>query len=314
MAEDISTILNKSFNAWRSNLLITAIYVLQGIVGGIVIIPFAIALVVAIVILAGAGAVNISDGDLSSLQSISVFVIALIMLFMILLFIILLLIGSFFTAGIIGMCKNSILTGKTTINDFIKYGKLYFKNTLGVNIISLIVTFAAVAFFAAVFIAIFILIGMFSGAELTTDAPTAGQMVILAFIFLMGLVAYILIFFISQIMTFLVYGTALEEKSLTEGLKKAWEIVKNNSRTVLQLIAINAIFVIAVLLINMGSEFLGVNNAILGIVFMIVQMVFGIIGILFWEPFMIIAYNCCYINAAGIESEQVQEKQQYMQE
>jgi len=142
--EDVGDLIGKGFKIWKSNLNMCVPFLLNLLFSILAMVP----LVAAFLAILG------FSGDLQSLDSItseellsrleeSLFTLGIVFVLVIL---VMALISAFFTAGAIGMAKEALETGKSTIGAMWSAGREHFLNMFIVTLLTGIIVVAGVAF------------------------------------------------------------------------------------------------------------------------------------------------------------------------
>ncbi len=239
MQEDLGTLLNRGYGTWTRNMIIAVPFILD-LMATIIFSLFAITLFVIVFVMPEIASSTVADNVppevyLEILSSLLKENLLLFIAGTLLLLIFLLLIGSFFEAGAIGMCRLALLSGDTSIGQMWSSARDHVLNLL------LAKTLVALIIMAGV---LFLVPGALSAGELealATDPTSTGSILIglgtLAW-FLYALVAGILLFFVE-------YALVVDDLDPISALEKSLEFFRNNKVSVIAIIGIIVIISLA---------------------------------------------------------------------
>ena len=245
MHEDLGTLLNKGYSTWTRNMIIAVPFILD-IMATIFFSLFAIILFAMVFVMPEIASSTIADNVppeayleiLSSLlkENLLLFIIGTVLILMLFL-----LIGSFFEAGAIGMCRLALFSGDTSIGQMWSSARHHVLNLL------LAKTLVALIILAGV---IFMVPGVLSAGGLETLAtnPTSTGSILIGIgtliWFLYALVIGIVLFFVE-------YALVVDDLDPISALEKSVEFFKKNTGGVLAIIGI--IVFISLILEIIGS-------------------------------------------------------------
>ncbi|WP_370576055.1 hypothetical protein [Methanomethylovorans sp.] len=239
MQEDLGTLLNRGYGTWTRNMKIAVPFILD-LMATIIFSLFAITLFVIVFVMPEIASSTVADNVppevyLEILSSLLKENLLLFIAGTLLLLIFLLLIGSFFEAGAIGMCRLALLSGDTSIGQMWSSARHHVLNLL------LAKTLVALIIMAGV---LFLVPGALSAGELealATDPTSTGSILIglgtLAW-FLYALVAGILLFFVE-------YALVVDDLDPISALEKSLEFFRDNKVSVIAIIGIIVIISLA---------------------------------------------------------------------
>ncbi|WP_370572023.1 hypothetical protein [Methanomethylovorans sp.] len=239
MQEDLGTLLNRGYGTWTRNMIIAVPFILD-LMATIIFSLFAITLFVIVFVMPEIASSTVADNVppevyLEILSSLLKENLLLFIAGTLLLLIFLLLIGSFFEAGAIGMCRLALLSGDTSIGQMWSSARHHVLNLL------LAKTLVALIIMAGV---LFLVPGALSAGELealATDPTSTGSILIglgtLAW-FLYALVAGILLFFVE-------YALVVDDLDPISALEKSLEFFRDNKVSVIAIIGIIVIISLA---------------------------------------------------------------------
>jgi len=262
---DLGEIIGGGFNTWKKNLNICVPFILSAIIS------LLIATVVIILTLfslfaplfegfiTNPSALASSD-VLSQIFSTLANNLGVLIIVFIIVALILGLINAFFTSGAIGMAKEAVLTGRSTLSHMTDYGKRKYLSFFGANIIVGLIL--AVGF-------VFLLPGILGlSANLGSVPDGMASQGVLAFLsLLLGLIPMVLYMLIMSIILALVtYAVVLDDLKAVEGVRKGIQVFWHNKLNVFLLWLIVLVFGFLVGLVNM-IPFIG------GIVMLVVMFI-----------------------------------------
>jgi len=152
MAEtkNIEEVIQESLNAWRSNLILGLPFFLNSIVSLFLIVAY-----VAFVYFYANPFTHVVTGDfMSVVRSVEWLLLCLDLCLALALFVLMIVLSAFFLSGAIGMAKNALKKGETSVGDLFEYGRRHFIKVLLANIVILffMMVAAAVALFLQAFL------------------------------------------------------------------------------------------------------------------------------------------------------------------
>jgi MFS family permease len=142
--EDVSDLIGRGFRTWRDNLNLCLPYLLNVVLSVAIIVPITAALAGVISPLENLNLTSVEDVQ-DQLPILKETLPALVGAFILLIFL-MSMISAFFTAGAIGMAKQALEMGKTTLGAMWSSGRKHFVNMFLANIILGIITAAGLLF------------------------------------------------------------------------------------------------------------------------------------------------------------------------
>ncbi|WNY24660.1 hypothetical protein [Methanolapillus millepedarum] len=162
----------------------------------------------------------------SLFQSTNDIYYSLIMLFIYV--VVLLLTASFFGAGLTGMAKTAVETGKTNFSDMIAYGKKGFLRFFELTLLFIILSLLALIFFIPLYLQLGSFTEVLTGYLLVDFATMLSKLGIAYMAFSAGLVLTVIYLLVLWIVFFYAYyAVIVDELSFTNGLKKSVSMLKN---------------------------------------------------------------------------------------
>lgn len=245
MADSIGTILSKGFDDFKANPILIAPGVLTMLVTYIFV--FSLLLVLFSQFMA-AGDMFVNSGtidpayfDSLNFDSINIGLIIIVFLVSIIL---LILISCFIDAGLTGMAKEAVITGKTSLSDLWAYGKKYFLKMIGLSII-LGIIMGVLILIACIILFIIFMIPMVLFMSLGSVAGAVG-FIIFYLLFLIVFIAAIIL--ISAPFYFATYALVIDDCGIFESISQSWNLFMANKKEVLY-------FVIVIVLISLAVSF-----------------------------------------------------------
>ena len=277
MNGNLTDILKEGFELWKNNPVLG----IPPLLGWII--QYGLWFIAGIIIMfavlgVGLGAVSLSENIeninalIQSLGAAAVFIF-LVAAFLI---VITLLIDAFFKAGLIGMSKESIETGKTEISTMVECGKRKFIPVFFANLIILILSLLPLIITGIIF-----LILIASGAA-SIESFGDAEIVKYTFLFLL-LLAIILLWIlyatvIDIIFAVAIYAVVISDTGALEGLKAGFRFFMRNKLDVflmwLIILCISFVFGSIYYMIQMFLSFIPIIGAIIGFVLWVVFYVF----------------------------------------
>lgn len=258
MADTLGTIITKGWEDFKAN----PILIVPGILTFLVIYIYLFALMFSIfpdimTALSMTGSAYVDPAIIESMVDSFNYGRLMFVTFAGLLFI--LVFSSFITAGLIGMAKETVDTGKTKLGDFVSYGAKYFFKTLFVTIILGIILSIPIIILTVLFL---VIIGL---ASITGSGAAIAIILMLTLLFVL-LICFITIVF-SIVFYFPAYAIVLENYGVIDSLQKSYNLFKENKGDVI-------IFVLVLVVIDIAVMFVsGIVSGLLNII--------PIIGLLF---------------------------------
>lgn len=232
MHEDLGTLLNKGYGTWKRNMIIAVPFILD-LMATILFSIFAITLFVMVFVLPEIASSTVADnvppevylGILSSLlkENLLLFIIGTVFILMLFL-----LIGSFFEAGAIGMCRLALISGDTSIGQMWSSARHHALNLLfAKTLVGLIIVAGVIFIVPGVVIS--------GGLETLESNPTSTGSILIGlgtlFWFLYAMIVGILLFFVE-------YALVVDDLDPISALEKSIEFFKNNIGGVIAIIGI----------------------------------------------------------------------------
>lgn len=287
--ESIESILYNGFKIWRKNKIIGVAYVAEIFLLLLLIIIFSLITFPLLGNILFKLLSNISEEaiDFSYIGIIQELIFILLPILLIFLLFTLIVI-SFFTAGEIGMTKEAIQKGKTTIDDMLFYGRKKF----------LTLSFAGIIIFFLQLLGLIFLIPGLMGFIL--NSVRFGILLSVIGIFLLVLYLFIL----SIIMIFVPITIVIDNLNAIDGIKRAYGFFMNNKISVLILwVAASAVYGILNMLLQAILPlplFLLMRIEGIGIILSILLMVLIILVIIFiFSPIIALWWTALYLDRTG---------------
>lgn len=288
MHEDMGTLLNKGYGTWTRNMVIAVPFILD-LMTTIIFSLFAVTLFVMVFVMPEIASSTVADnvppevylGILSSLLKENLLLFIAGTLFLLIVF---LLIGSFFEAGAIGMCRLALLSGDTSIGQMWSSARHHVLNLLlAKTLVGLIIMAGVVFLVPGVLIS--------GGLEtLTTDPTSSGSVLIAAGTlawFLYALIAGILLFFVE-------YALVVDDLDPISSLEKSLEFFRENKTGVIAIIGI-------IVAISLALEIFGSAISSVEALANIWSLVYLFISVLVIRPLTTIWITRMYIDRTGKE-------------
>lgn len=287
MTEELGGILSNGFETWKKNLVICLPFVFSLI----------LTFIVAIIILGGAllvavgpllpslmphltDSVEIPPEVIQQLLPQILPSLGIIIAAVIITMILVLLIGSFFTAGAIGMAKEATENGGTSLSDMTDYGIRKYLSLLFANIIVGLILLAGVVFLIP---GVLYLLPATTSSGTPLDVTNTAAFVLLGLGFLI-MILYMLI--VSFILALPPYAVVIDDLGAVEGVKKGFSFFMAHKVDVFLLWLV--VLVIA-----------GVASFILGTIPYLGQWLSMAVSVLIIQPLSIIWWSRLYLS--GIE-------------
>jgi hypothetical protein len=288
MHEDMSTLLNRGYGTWTRNMVIAVPFILD-LMATFLFSIFAIILFVIVFVMPEIASSTVADnvppevylGILSSLLKENLLLFIAGTLFLLILF---LLIGSFFEAGAIGMCRLALLSGDTSVGQMWTSARHHVLNLLLAKTLVGLIIMAGV---------IFLVPGVLSSGGLETLAtdPTSTGSVLIALgamaWFLYALIAGILLFFVE-------YALVVDDLDPISSLEKSLEFFRENKTGVIAIIGI-------IVAISLALEIFGSAISSVEALANVWSLVYLFISVLVIRPLTTIWITRMYIDRTGKE-------------
>jgi len=277
MNGNLTDILKEGFELWKNNPVLGIPPLLSWII------RYGLWFIAGIVIMfavlgVGLGAVSLSENIeninalIQSLGAAAVFIF-LIAAFLI---VITLLIDAFFKAGLIGMSKEAIETGKTEISTMVECGKRKFIPVFFANLIILILSLLPLIITGIIF-----LILIASGAA-SIESFSDAEIVKYTFLFLLLLAIFLLWILYATVIDIIfavaIYAVVISDTGALEGLKAGFRFFMKNKLDVflmwLIILCISFVFGSIYYMIQMFLSFIPIIGAVIGFVLWVVFYVF----------------------------------------
>ncbi len=295
MAEDFSSILSSGLNTWKSNIKICIPFILSfasimlfsiiyflalAIVGGII-------LGVAISPLTSTGSPEAFQQMIALLTGGMIIGLLIIIIAVILYIVLVILLNSFFMAGAVGMCKEAIEKGSTSISTMLEYGK---RKTLSLFLANIITT--AIIFLGFILIGgLFIGIGLLLGISLPQGGTPSMMLLLVILVGVCVLILYGII--VDIIFSPVEYAVVLSDLGGLEGVKKGVSFTLQNKLYVFLLWFITAVISLTIevirFLINLGisvlPELLGlvITLCVVGIYLLLLFIIITPVYTVWWS-------------------------------
>lgn len=284
----MGTLLNKGYGTWTRNMVIAVPFILD-LMATIIFSLFAVTLFVMVFVMPEIASSTIADnvppevylGILSSLLKENLLLFIAGTLFLLILF---LLIGSFFEAGAIGMCRLALLSGDTSVGQMWASARHHVLNLLLAKTLVGLIIMAGV---------VFLVPGVLSSGGLETlatdPASTGSVLIALGTIvwFLYALVAGILLFFVE-------YALVVDDLDPISALEKSLEFFKDNKISVITIIGI-------IVAISLALEIFGSAISSVEALANIWSLVYLFISVLVIRPLTTIWITRIYMDRTGKE-------------
>lgn len=288
MHEDMSTLLNRGYGTWTRNMVIAVPFILD-LMATFLFSIFAIILFVIVFVMPEIASSTVADnvppevylGILSSLLKENLLLFIAGTLFLLIMF---LLIGSFFEAGAIGMCRLALLSGDTSVGQMWTSARHHVLNLLLAKTLVGLIIMAGV---------IFLVPGVLSSGGLETLAtdPTSTGSVLIALgamaWFLYALVAGILLFFVE-------YALVVDDLDPISALEKSLDFFRNNKISVITIIGI-------IVAISLALEIFGSAISSIDTLADIWSLLYLFISVLVIRPLTTIWITRMYMDHTGKE-------------
>lgn len=288
MHEDMSTLLNRGYGTWTRNMVIAVPFILD-LMATFLFSIFAIILFVIVFVMPEIASSTVADNVppevyleiLSSLLKENILLFIAGTLFLLILF---LLIGSFFEAGAIGMCRLALLSGDTSIGQMWSSARHHVLNLLLAKTLVGLIIMAGV---------IFLVPGVLSSGGLETLAtdPTSTGSVLIALgaiaWFLYALVAGILLFFVE-------YALVVDDLDPISALEKSLDFFRSNKISVITIIGI-------IVAISLALEIFGSAISSIDTLADIWSLLYLFISVLVIRPLTTIWITRMYMDHTGKE-------------
>ncbi|MCL7412387.1 MAG: hypothetical protein M8353_02060 [ANME-2 cluster archaeon] len=225
MSESLENIISKGFHVWSRNLNICIPLILNYIIQMVVL--FAAA-VVGILILFGTSSLDdittMDDNELLNLMSASIGGnIASFVVLVILVFVVLQIFQSYFYAGAVGMSRNAIAGGDTSIADMFNAAGSNFMNVFMANIFMILVELAGIVFVVPGAILVR------NNMEFIDSSQFTGGLLLL----LIGMLIWLLYLLVLDILfSVVIYTIVIEHVSALDGITEGVRFVLNNKISV----------------------------------------------------------------------------------
>ncbi|MDV0447280.1 hypothetical protein MsAg5_11600 [Methanosarcinaceae archaeon Ag5] len=191
--------------------------------------PFICLLIVFIILTIIEGAIlsiYLSNYIGSLFQSTNDIYYSLIMLFIYA--VVLLLTASFFGAGLTGMAKTAVATGKTSFSDMVTYGKKGFLKFFELSVVFVVLGLLALIFFIPLYLQLGSFTDLLTGYLLVDLATFLSKLGIAYMAFSAGVVLSVIYFLVLWIAFFYAYYAAIvDDLSFVNALKKSVSMLKN---------------------------------------------------------------------------------------
>jgi hypothetical protein len=273
MTKNLTGILTDGFELWKKNLIMGVPPLLSMLVQFVL--WFVVVIIMLFALLGGGIGAGLFSGDIENIDALiaslgaAITVILLVLLFAI---IITMLIGAFFTAGLIGMAKEAIETGKTEFSTMIEVGKRKFISLFFANLIV-----AAILLLPLIILGIIFLILMAMGYGSGIDSSNADAVILSSFllIFLIFMLWVVYAMILGIILAVVNYAVVISDTGAVEGVKAGFRFFMNHKPDVfsmwLMILCISLVFGIVYSAIYMVFNFIPLIGGIFAFVW---QMIF----------------------------------------
>ena len=289
MPEDIGTIINKGLSTWTRNLNICIPFVFNLLIGGLLALIAFFIFVVIFIVPPMSGA-NIDPETISPEQMMDIFSsvfsenILIVAVFLLGFILLLTFVESYFTAGAIGMAKNALIKGDTSLGDMFSAGNQNAFNLFLASILISLITLLGIVFL----IPGFLVVEDF-GMLLTNPESVAQSATLLVFGFLFWGI-YIAV--ISIILAVVVYALVVDRLDPISALETGFRFFMNNKLDVFLVWMILVALSIALSLV--GSLFNSVEA--LAIIWTFVNFIISVVVI---PPLTTIWFTRLYLDRTG---------------
>ncbi|MDR2944954.1 MAG: hypothetical protein LBU81_07765 [Methanosarcinales archaeon] len=258
MSDSIGTILSKGWDDFKSNPIMAAPTFLMSLI--ILIIIFAAGFIFM------ARFAAFTTGSIPGLPSFGSAEIGLILLagFAAILFS---LISVFIEAGLTGMAKEAVTTGKTSLNDLWTYGKKYFFRYLCVSIIIGIICMIPLTIICLPFVLVI--------AGLVMSESMGGAFLALFLLLVFYIVLILAALLISLPFFFASAALIIDDCGISESIRKSWNLFMENKKEVFWFAAAMIFISIAVTMI---FSFFGSLLAIIPLIGLILNSLISVAG------------------------------------
>jgi hypothetical protein len=224
MAEDIGTLIRKGFGTWTGNLNLCMPFILKIVV--LVVFSMISVFLFALIFLVPemsdiADPASIAQNEMLGIMY-SVFYerMLAVAIFSLILFLIYMLIDSFVTAGAIGMAKEALEKGHTSIRTIFTTGKKNYLNLFFVNILVLLLILAGV---------IFLVPGILSMDDISLLLSNPEMAASSALLLFLGTVAWVFYILVISLLLFLVnYVLVVDELDPISAIESGLSFVLSN--------------------------------------------------------------------------------------
>lgn len=262
MTDSLGTILNKGWEDFKTNPVLVVPGLLTMILTYLFVFVIFFALFSSIVpldvIISGgfADPVYLDNLNFDSFNFGQFFIIYFVSI------IVLLIVSVFLSAGLTGMAKEAVITGKTKLGDMISYGVKYFFKYLLLNILLLIIMCVVIGIVSTVFM-------VFLFAAIAIDS-TAAVILALLLVLLMVLFLIVLAVAITLFIYFATYALVLDDCGVIQSLKVSYRLFMDNKTEVLVFVGAMLVAYIVVSFIIQMFTFVLAFIPILGLVLIFV--------------------------------------------
>ncbi len=246
MADSIGTILSKGWDDLKTNPVLIAPGILTMLVTYIFVFALLLVLITQFMpsldVFMGSEPIDPAYFDSLNFDSINIGLVLAVFLVGIIL---LILVSSFITAGLTGMAKEAVTTGKTSLSDLWAYGKKYFLKVLGLTIIIGIIM-GVLAVIVGIILLIIFMIPMILFMSLGSVAGAIGFILFYVLFLIVFILAVILI---SAPFYFATYALVIDNYGIFESISKSWNLFMANKKEVLYFVIVIVFISLAVSLV-----------------------------------------------------------------
>lgn len=263
MADSIGTILSKGWDDLKANPVLIAPGVLTMLFTYIFIFALVLVLLTQFMsagdLFMNSGGVDPAYFDSLNFDSVNIGLIVAVFLVAVIL---LILVSSFISAGLTGMAKEAVTTGKTSLSDLWAYGKKYFLKMLGLTII-LGIIMAILGLIVGLILLIIFMIPMILFMSLGSMAGAIGFVLFYLLFLIVFIFAVILI---SAPFYFASYALVVDDYGIFESISKSWHLFMANKKEVLYFVIVIIFISFAVSLVLQALGFVLAFIPIVGII------------------------------------------------
>ncbi|WP_367343683.1 hypothetical protein [Methanomethylovorans sp.] len=286
MHEDMGTLLNKGYGTWTRNMVIAVPFILE-LMATIIFSVVAVIIFLIAFVMPELASSTVADNIppelyleiLVSLLKEKLLLFIAGILFLLILF---LLIGSFFEAGAIGMCRAALLSGDTSIGQMWTYGRHHVLNLLLARTLVGLILMAGV---------IFLIPGVLisdNPETLATDPASTGSILLV-----LGAIAWFLYALIVSILLFFVeYALVVDDLDPISALEMSFVFFRKNKMGVITIIGV-------VVAISLALEMFGGAIGSVEMLANVWSLVYLLISVLVIKPLTTVWITRMYMDRTG---------------